>query len=124
MLVGTHDGGIDHRVFVVGVPGQMIEDHLPHTALGLAGKPSMHDAEVAKPLRQIAPGNARTVAVKNRLDEQTVVRRRPANGTLSPRQKPLNPLPLIIPQPITPGTHALKLKKARTHAYSEFDDRP
>jgi hypothetical protein len=39
----------------------------------------VNDAEITKPLRWIAPRNARSVAIENRLDEQSVVARRHAH---------------------------------------------
>jgi hypothetical protein len=56
MLVGAHDGGIDHRVFVVGVRGQMLKDALPYAVPGPAAEPRMHDTEVAKSFRQTSMG--------------------------------------------------------------------
>ena len=39
VLVGSHNGAVDHRVFVVGVAGQMLKDALPHASLGPAAEP-------------------------------------------------------------------------------------
>jgi hypothetical protein len=33
----------------------------------------MHHPEIAEPLGQIAPWNARSIAIQNRLDKQTVI---------------------------------------------------
>ncbi len=73
MLVGAYDGGIDHRVFVAGVLGQMLKDALPYATPGPAAEPRMHDAEVAKSFRQVTPRNPGPVTVEHRLDKQTVV---------------------------------------------------
>jgi hypothetical protein len=54
-------GGIDQVVFVVGIFGQMLEDFFPYATRGPAAEARMHHAEVAKPLRQVAPRNPRTV---------------------------------------------------------------
>jgi hypothetical protein len=34
MLVSTHDGGVDHHVFVAMIAGQELEDPLENAALG------------------------------------------------------------------------------------------
>ena len=50
--------------------------------------------------RQIAPGNARPIAVENRVDKQPIIWRRAADMALTARKKILNPIPLVVPQPI------------------------
>ena len=39
MLVGAHDGAVNHRIFVVGLGGQVLEEALPYPFLGPAGEP-------------------------------------------------------------------------------------
>ena len=73
MLVGSHNSRVDHRVLVVGVLGQDVEHPLPHATFGPAAVPRMHHPEVAETLRQVAPRDARPVALQHRLDEQAVV---------------------------------------------------
>jgi hypothetical protein len=63
--------------------------------------------------RQIAPGNARPIAIENRLDEEPIVWRRAADMPLTPGKKILNPIPLIIPQSIP--TTGQPLKKPTTY---------
>ena len=75
-----------------------------------ARKPRMHHAEVAKSLRQIASRNACPVAVQHSLHKHPVVPRRPAFCPNTPRQQILDPIPLIVPQSITPRTHTTTLK--------------
>ena len=65
----AHDGGIDHRLLVIGVVSQMLEKLLPNAALGPPGKPGMNLYGVAKSLRQIAPRNARTITIQHGLDK-------------------------------------------------------
>ena len=124
MLVGAHDGGIDHGVFVVGVFGQMLEDFFPYAARGPAAETRMHHAEIAKPLRQVAPRNPSPVAIQHRIDEQPVVHGWTPDGTVPPWKKPFDSLPRIVPQSVTPNTHPQKLKKPKAQAYIEFDDTP
>lgn len=65
MLMGAHDGGIDHRVFVVRILGQMLEDPLPHATSGPAAKPRVDHTEVRKPLRKVAPRYPRTISIQH-----------------------------------------------------------
>jgi len=60
MLMRTDDRGIDHRVFVIGVSRQMLENPLPHTVFAPA---RMDHSEISEPLRQIPPGNPGAVPV-------------------------------------------------------------
>ena len=56
MLVRPHDGAVNHRIFVVGVGGEVLEEALPHSFLGPTGDPLVGVLPIAKPLRQVAPG--------------------------------------------------------------------
>jgi hypothetical protein len=75
MLVGTHDGGIDHRVFVVGLIRQRLEELLPDPAHGPATETRVYHPKVPKPFRQIAPWYLRTIPVQHRTHKKTVVSR-------------------------------------------------
>jgi len=104
MLVGPHNGGINHGVFVIRIFSQSLEHALPNPALAPAAVPGMNNPEVAKALRQVPPRNARPVAVQHSIHKQTVVfcrRPHPFGGTW---QHILDPLPLIIPQRVS-STH-------------------
>jgi hypothetical protein len=84
VLVGAHDGGVDHGVFVIGVFGQMLEDRLQDSASSPTAEPRMHHPEIAETLRQIPPWNLRSIAIKDCHYNQTVVRRRPTHNALTP----------------------------------------
>ena len=86
MLMGAHNGAVDHRVFVVGVCGEMLEQPLPDTAFGPTAEPSVDLYPVAKPLRQLAPRHPGTIAVQHRLDEQPIVRGGHSDRTFAPGQ--------------------------------------
>jgi len=47
MLMGAHDGAVDHRIFVVGVCGEMPKHPLPHTSFGPAAEPQVDLCPVA-----------------------------------------------------------------------------
>lgn len=61
MLMGAHDGGVNHGPLVVCILRQGLKNPLPHTALAPARMAGVHDAKVAKARRQVAPGNASAV---------------------------------------------------------------
>jgi len=37
VLVGSHDGAVDHRVFIVGVGGEVLKQSLPHARFWPSG---------------------------------------------------------------------------------------
>ncbi len=58
---------------------------------------------IAEAFWQVTPGNARSIAVEDSLDEQPIVRRSDTNMALPARQQIANTLPLIVPKSI--ATH-------------------
>ena len=98
MLMGPHDGAIDHRVFVVGVRAQARAR--TDAALGPLTEPGMHRLPRAEPLRQVAPRDAGAVAEQHCLDEQPIVLRRHTDVALTAGQKILDPIPLVVAQAI------------------------
>src|SRR5258708_17016358 len=93
--MSTHDGRIDHRVFVVGVLGQMLEDPLPNAGLGPAGKARMNRFPVSEALRQVPPGHAGPISAQNCLTEQTLVCRGHAHMAQAPRPTILESVPFV-----------------------------
>ena len=67
----------------------------PHATVAEA-ETLMNRFPMAETLRQIAPGTARPKAVKNGLNEQPIVFRRTTYVPLTPRQKILDPIPLVV----------------------------
>jgi hypothetical protein len=98
--MGTHDGAVDHGVFIVGVACEVCKDAMPHTRLGPAAEAPMHLHAVAEAFGQVAPGYAGPVAVEHRLDEQPIIRRRDADPALLARQQMLDPVPPVVTQAI------------------------
>jgi hypothetical protein len=47
VLVSAHDGAVDHRVFVVGIGCEMLEDPLPDSGFSLAAEAQMDILPVA-----------------------------------------------------------------------------
>jgi hypothetical protein len=78
--MGTHDGAVDHRIFIVRVLGEASEHPLPDTGHRPAAETAMHVLPVTEAFRQVAPRDAGTVTIQHRLDEQAVVRRGRTDG--------------------------------------------
>src|SRR4029077_11307662 len=96
MLVGAHNGAVDHRIFVVGVCGEMLKHPLPDTAFGPTAEPSVDLCPLTEPLRQIAPWHPGTIAVQHRLNEQSIVRRGHPDRAFAPGQQVFDPLPRVV----------------------------
>src|SRR3954454_19229813 len=90
------DRAVDHGVLVVGIDRQVLEHPLPYAGLGPATEAGLHLDPTAEPLGQIAPGDARTIAVEHCLHEEPVILGGHAHIPDPPRQQILDPLPLII----------------------------
>jgi len=101
MLVGAHDGAVNHGVFIIGIGSQKLEELLPHTLLGPSAEPPMGVLPITELFGQIAPRNSGPVAIDHRLDESTVVLGGYANMTDPARKQVLDPFPLIIAQSIS-----------------------
>jgi hypothetical protein len=110
MLVGAHNGAVDHRVFVVGVCGEMLKHQLPHTAFGPTAEPQVDLCPVAEPLRQIAPRHPGTITIRYRLHEQPIVRRGHPDRAFASRQQVLDPIPLIVAQSEPPHHRSVSNK--------------
>ena len=55
---------------------------------------------ITEAFRQIAPGNARTVTVEDRLDEKPIVACGHADRACPAGQQVLDPVPLVVSQPV------------------------
>src|SRR6185437_14784833 len=129
VLMGTHDGAVDHRIFVVGVGCEMPEHPLPHAGPGPAAEAPMRVFPIAEALGQIAPRDARAITVEHRLDEQPVVFGRNPDVTLAPGQKVSNTVPLIVAQSVASHRSAPKWLTLYESSFSTIgnplnDDRP
>ena len=67
--MGTHDGAVDHRVLIVSVLGEMLENPLPDTGLGPTAEAPMDVLPVTEALRKVAPGDPGPVTEEHGLDE-------------------------------------------------------
>ena len=96
MLVSTHDGGVDHHVFVVVIARQQLEGALENPALHPPTEALVDDFPISETLWKITPWNAGSISVQNGFDEQAIIRRRAADIAFAAGQKILDPVPLIV----------------------------
>lgn len=94
--MGSHDRAVDHREFVVGIDRQQCKDTGPDSTFGPAAVPSVRVVPITEILREVAPGDAGTIAVEYGIHEKTVVRGGYPNCPHPPGQSVLDPVPLII----------------------------
>ena len=94
--MSTHDGGVDHHVFVVVITRQHLENAFKNPAFRQSIEALIDNLQIAKAPREIAPRDPGSKAKENRFDEQSIIRRRASYVTFTTRQKVFDPIPLII----------------------------
>jgi hypothetical protein len=105
-----HDRSVDHVGLTGLVPGELVEDALPHAPRLPPGKPRVDGFPRPEPLRQVAPRRARFHDVQHRVYHPSVRFRRWAHRAGLRRKQRRDPIPLRIAQLVTPlhlidGTH-------------------
>ena len=116
VLMGPHDGAVDHGVFVVRVGCQKFEHRAPHAALGPSAKARVNRLPIAEALRQVAPWNAGAIAVDHGVDKQPIVLGGHPDMTVTSGQKILDPIPLVVAKRVTAHLSAPRQPTARNHA--------
>jgi hypothetical protein len=101
VLVGPHDGAVDHQVFIFGVAGQLLEQPFPDPAFGPAAEATVGVFPIAEPLRRVAPNDPGAGSIENGLDKPTVVAGGCADISWLSGQQVLDPLPLIVAKSIS-----------------------
>src|SRR5262249_355703 len=101
VLVRTHDGTVDHGVFVVSIGCQHLKYLLPDAGFGPTGKSCVGLYWITEALRQVPPGNTCSIAVENGFHEQPIVLGCNPDMALPSRQKILDPLPLVVSQGVS-----------------------
>lgn len=96
VLMRTHDGRVEHHVFVVGIPRQDLENPCKNAAFTPSPVALVGRFPVPVSLRKITPGNARAIAIDDRIDKQPVVGRGAADVALAAGQKILDLVPLVV----------------------------
>jgi hypothetical protein len=112
VLMRTHDGAVDHRVFVVRIGREMLEQPRPDAGCSPAAKAAMRILPITEALRQIAPGQARAIAIEHRLDEPPIVLGGDTHVADASRKQVLDPLPLIVAKSIAVHQSAPKMADA------------
>jgi hypothetical protein len=119
VLVSAHNGGIDHHIFVVMILGQQLENTFEDPALCPPAEPLVDRFPMAKPLREVAPGTSRSKSVKDSFDKQPIVLGSAAHMAFAARQKILDPIPLVVTQPVAPHRSALPSRPPRNHSSAD-----
>jgi hypothetical protein len=107
--MGTHNAGVNHRVFVVGVIREGLEHPEPDTRFTPSPKAGMDFAIVTKECGEVAPGNPGTIPIQYCFDEQAIVASGRANTPDPTGQQVFDAFPLVIAKGIaarhrsTPG---------------------
>jgi len=96
MLMGSHNGGIDHHVLIVVITSQVFEYTLENTTLALASQPLVRVLPVPEALGKITPRDACGIPIEHCLNEQPIVRGRSPDVPFTSGQKLLDPIPLIV----------------------------
>jgi hypothetical protein len=96
MLMGTHDCGIDHQPFQVGLACQNSQHFIEHAHLDPAVIAPLDRAIVAQILGQIAPATARAGHPEKRVQKFAVIRARPTLTLGTAGHEYLDPFPLVV----------------------------
>src|SRR5262249_6580366 len=95
MLVGADDAAVQEQPFQVRVL-QILEDPLPNSFVGPAIEAFPHRVPIAEPLGKITPRGAGLRDPKDRVHEQSIVRRSHARIAFLAGQKILDAFPLVV----------------------------
>ena len=101
MLMRSHDGAVDHGVFVVGILAQVFEHAQLDAALGPAAEPPVGVLPVPRAWRQITPGNAGAVAVQHRFYKASIVLSWSAYLTFALWKQLADAFSLVVAQPVS-----------------------
>src|SRR5260370_7607435 len=104
VLMSAHNSGVDHHVLVVVITRQQLENALENSVLGPSAEALVDDLPIPETLRQIAPRDTRPIPLQHRIDEQSICGRGPAAMAPPPRQRLIDPIPLVITYSPTPHT--------------------
>jgi len=108
VLVGAHDGAVDHRIFIVGIDREMLKDPLPDTCFGPSAEACVHLLPITEPFRQVSPRDASSIAIQHRLYKQPVVVCGYADASFTSGEQVLDPVPLVITKGISAHRSAPK----------------
>ena len=115
VLMGSDNGALDHRIFVVGIGGQAFEHALPNPVFGPAAEPPMGILPAAGALGQVAPPNSRAIPIEDRFDKAPIVLGGCADISQLPWEQVLDPLPLIVAQSIPSWVSPVRSRPSMIH---------
>jgi hypothetical protein len=107
VLMRSHDGTVDHRVFVVRVDNQQGKDAAPYTVFRPTAPSAVGIVPIAKALGKVTPGDTGAVPVYHRVDEPAVIGRRCTDRACPSWQLVLDQVPLVIAELV--GAHGISL---------------
>ena len=84
--MSANDRAVDHKVLIVAIGRQRLEDTFPHIGMAPATEVLMHSLPLAIAFRQVTPMCTRTQDPEATVDEHPVVSAGPT-GTASPARK-------------------------------------
>jgi hypothetical protein len=96
VLMGSHDGTVDHRVFVVRIDSQQGKDGAPYAAFRPTAPSAAGIVPIAKALGKVTPGDTGAVPVYHRVDEPAVIRRGHADRAHPSGQFVSDQIPLVV----------------------------
>src|SRR5476651_901733 len=73
VLMGSHNGTVDHRVFVVRVDSQQGKDGAPYATFRPTAPSAVGIVPISKALGKVTPGDTGAVPVYHRVDEPAVI---------------------------------------------------
>jgi hypothetical protein len=99
---------------------QQLENTLENSALRPSIEALIDDLPIAKAPRQIAPTETSPVSVENRFDEQSIIRRSASDMAFAAGQKILDPVPLIVAQPIAASVGSSSGRPPMSHTIADL----
>jgi len=105
LLMGSHDGRIQHQVRILTVRNQIGKQTVPNPRLGPAHESLVHALVLAIPLRHVRPAHPRAHHPKHRIHKPPVILCRTTHRPRPPRQKRLHSPPLRLRQLIPCRCH-------------------
>ena len=106
--MGSHNGTVDHRVFVVGIDSQQCENADPHAAFSPPAPSPMSVVPIAEARGKVPPGDTGAVSMDHRIDEPAIIRGRDADRSRPSGQTIFDQVPLVIAELV--GAHGVSFR--------------
>jgi hypothetical protein len=119
VLVSAHNGGINHQVFVVMIFANSLKIRSKTPLCAHRLNRWWTRFPMAEPLREVAPGKSRSKSVEDSFDKQRIVLGSASHMAFATRRKILDPMPLVVSQPVAPHRSALLSRPPRNHSSAD-----